>query len=241
LETVTETVGLASENTWTRDGLEFTETAVARYFDEKTALIDISNGLSAVIAGIDTACERLDIDLVVGVDAGGDVLARGNEPGIRSPVTDGIGLVALEQLRTTACLGVFGYGSDGELTLDELEEGVARAAEQDGLLGAWGLTQRTRKELEGLLNHVDTEASRIPVEAARGDFGQREIRDGEVSLRVTPASTVTFYFTPSAVAATSLIARSVRGTENLDAAISALQDSGLQTEFKTEQRRSNSS
>lgn len=241
VEMVSETVGLVSGNTRTQDGLEFTETTVARYFDEKIALIDITNGLGAVTAGIDAACERLDIDLVVGVDAGGDVLARGDEPGIRSPVTDGIGLVALEQLQTTACLGVFGYGSDGELTLEELEAGIARAAEQDGLLGAWGLTRRTRKELEELLDHVDTEASRIPVEAARGDFGRREIRGGEVSLRVTPTSTVTFYFTPSAVAATSLIARSVRGTENLDDAISALQDSGLQTEFKTEQRRLESS
>jgi hypothetical protein len=240
-ETISETVGLATRDTHTQDGLEFTETVVARYLADEIALIDISNGLTAVVEGIDAACDRLDIDLVVGVDAGGDVLASGEEPGIRSPVTDGIGLVALAELQTDTCLGVFGYGSDGELTLDELEAGIAHAAERDGLLGAWGITPHIRTELEDLLTYVETEASRVPIEAARGEFGQRTIRDGEVSVRMTPASTVTFYFDAAAVAATSSIASRIQGTDTLDEAISTLQAVDLQTEFETERQRLESS
>ncbi|WIV66351.1 DUF1152 domain-containing protein [Natrialbaceae archaeon AArc-T1-2] len=133
-------------------------------------------------------CFAYDSALVFGVGGSGDVLARGDEPGVRSPVTDGIGLVALE-------------------------------------------------ELETLLEIVETEASRIPVEAARGEFGPRTIRGGEVSLRTTPASAVTFYLDPTAVAATSSIADCVRGSDTLEEATEALRDAGLQMEFETERRR----
>lgn len=237
LESASETVALVDAETRTRDGLEFTETTVARETDDRVALIDISAGVGAVRDGIDAAAEAWDVDLVVGVDAGGDVLARGDEPGVRSPVTDGVALVALEELETDACLGVFGYGSDGELSLDELEARIADVAKRDGLLGAWGLTPRVREELEALLEHVETEASRLPVEAARGAFGDRTIRGGEVPVRLTPASPVTFYFDPEAVAAISEIADAVRGTDDLEAATDALEAMGLQTEFETERRR----
>lgn len=237
IDRVSETVALASGETRTRDGLEFTETIVARHYDTATALIDISSGVDAVRRGLDAAAEQLGIDLVVGVDAGGDVLARGDEPGVRSPVTDGIGLVALDELDTDACLGVFGYGSDGELTLDELEARFEVIASHDGILGAWGLTPRVRDELEDLLDHVETEASRIPVEAARGKFGQRTIRDGEVPVQLTPTSPVTFYFDPTTVATTSRIAACVRETDGLDDATAALQEMGLHTEFETERKR----
>lgn len=237
IEPVSETVALASGETRTADGIEFAETAVARHYHERVALIDISRGLDPVVEGIDGAAERLGIDLVVGVDAGGDVLAKGDEPGIRSPVTDGIGLVALAALDTDACLGVFGYGSDGELTLAELEERFAAIAGRDGVLGAWGLTPRVRDELEDVLEEVETEASRIPVDAARGEFERRSIRGGEVSVRLTPASPVTFYFDPATVADLSEIASRVRDATGLDDATAAFEEMGLQTEFETERRR----
>lgn len=239
IEPISETVAFVSGETRTRDGLEFTETAVARHYDTHVALIDISVGVNAVRDGIDTAAEQLDVDLIVGVDAGGDVLARGDESGVRSPVTDGIGLVALDELHTDACLGVFGYGSDGELTLDELEARIATVAKRDGWLGAWGLTPRVRDELEELLDHVETEASRIPVGAARGEFGKQTIRDGTVSVRLTPTSPITLYFDPTTVAATSRIAARVRDTDGLAEATTALHEMGLQTEFETEHQRSN--
>lgn len=237
LERLSDTVGLASARTRTDDGCAFAETHVAAETNERTVLIDISAGVDAMIDGLETACRVLDIDLVIGTDSGGDVLARGNEPGIRSPVTDGLGLVTLEELSVDTVLGVFGYGSDGELTLDELEAGIARAADRDGLLGAWGITPRVRREIESLLGVVDTEASRLPIEAARGDIGQRTIRDGTVSLRLRAPSLVTFYFKPAAVAATSTIAQLVTEHRDLDSIQEALIDRGLTTEFEREAER----
>jgi hypothetical protein len=236
IERLNETVALANGNTRTDDGIEFAETNVARHYDEEVILIDIGGGTRGVAAGLNDACDQLDIDLVVGTDAGGDVLAAGDEPGIKSPLTDAVMLSTLTHLDVDACLGMYGYGSDGELTLEEITDGVARAADHDGLLGAWGLTPRVVEELTDLLEVVTTEASRLPVNVARGKLGEAVIRDGARSVELTPASTVTFYLEPDAVAATSALDEVVHETESFDAAQEALTQAGYETELDLERQ-----
>ncbi|KDE58402.1 hypothetical protein EL22_05090 [Halostagnicola sp. A56] len=237
IDRVSETVGLVTEQTATKDALEFTETRVARHYDEPVALLSMEAGTTGMTRGIDAACDELDIDLVIGVDAGGDALAAGHESGLRSPVTDGFGLAALKSIAVDSCLGVIGYGSDGELTIAEFEAAIARAAKRDGLLGSWGITPRVRNELEDLLSDVDTEASRLPVEAANGNFGSRPIRGGELTVDVRAPSTVTFYFDPDAVAASSNLSELVEGTDSLAAAVKRVNEAGYKTEFDREQER----
>lgn len=229
-------VAIATGETRTHDGIEFAETQVARHYDDEVVLLDLGGGVKGVEDGLAEACAQLDIDLVVGTDAGGDVLAAGDEPGIKSPLTDALMLAVLSTIDVDASLGVFGYGSDGELTLDELAEAFARAAGRDGFLGAWGLTPRVRDELERLLDRVTTDASRLPVEVARGELGDVSIRDGARSVELTPASVVTFYFDPVAVAATSDLDAHVRGTTSLVAAQESLAAAGYDTELDLERR-----
>ncbi|PGF14653.1 hypothetical protein CP556_21240 [Natrinema sp. CBA1119] len=235
-ERISETVGMANGDTRTEDGLVFCESLVADHFEQRVALIDISRGVREMTSGLRDACETLEVDLVVGVDAGGDILARGDEPGLRSPVTDGLGLVTLEKLDIDTCIGVIGFGSDGELTLDELDRAFESLSE-DALLGSWGITRQVRSELEAVLDIVDTEASRLPVEAARGELGERTIRRGELSLEVTVPSSVTFYFETSPVADRSDVATLVRDTTTLDEAVSALRTGGYSIEFDKERNR----
>lgn len=237
LDRLHESVGLVTGETRTVDGIAYSEAHVAGFYDEPVVLVDITAGVDGMIAGLDAACEALGVDLVVGTDSGGDVLARGGESGLRSPITDGLGLVALCSISADAVLGVFGYGADGELTIPELEEGIARAAARNGLLGAWGITPRVRAELEGVLERVSTEASRLPVEAARGAVGERWIRGGTVSLHLSPASTVTFYFTPESVRETSENARIVAEHRELNAITRAFEAAGWETEFDQEAAR----
>jgi hypothetical protein len=234
LEGVSDTVGLATAATRSVDGVDFAESQVAAHYDEAVAMVDITPGPATVAAGIAAACDALDLDLVVGVDAGGDALARGHEPGIRSPIADAIGVATLDALSTPSMLGVYGWGSDGELTQSELEGALAAVADRGGLLGAWGLTPQTVSALEGLLETVETEASRLPVEAARGGLGKRTIRDGTRTLHLTAASTVTYYLDPGAVAAVSDPVARVGDAESLDAAHRALRDADYVTELAIE-------
>lgn len=145
-------------------------------------------------------------------------------------------LAALSSVETDAVLGVFGYGSDGELTLAEVGDGIARAARRGGLLGAWGLTPRVAEELDDVLEVVTTEASRLPVRAARGEMEEVSIRDGARVVELTPASTVSFYLDPAAVAATSDLDEHVRGTESFEDAQAALDRAGYETELDLERK-----
>lgn len=159
IDQLNDVTALATAETCTQDGIEFAETRVACQYDDNVILIDIGGGARGVAKGLDDACDQLDIDLVIGTDAGGDVLAAGDEPGIKSPLTDAVMLSVLTLLTVDTCLGMYGYGSDGELTLNEITAGIGRAAQRDGLLGAWGLTPRIVDELDTLLEVVTTEAS----------------------------------------------------------------------------------
>lgn len=237
VEPLGDRVAAVTAETTTVDGVTPAEADVAAAVDNDVLALDISGGVSPLAADLAEVVAALDIDLVVGVDAGGDALAVGDEPGLRSPLTDAVGIGVLDALSVDTVLGVIGYGSDGELTNDELDEAFADLAAVDAYLGAWGLSPDVRHELETILEHVETEASRLPVEAAAGRLRTVSIRGGRREATVSPASTITFYFDPAAVAQRSTIVEPVRTAASLEAASTALADRGLVTEFDLERDR----
>lgn len=238
LDHICDTVGFVTERTETTDGVVFAETHVAKYTDRDVVLLDVTGGAPSTADGLSIACDRLDIDLVVGVDAGGDSLAIGTEPGLRSPLADAISLISLEAIPRASMLGVFGFGSDGELEFDELELGVGRAAKRDGLLGAWGITPTAIFEMDDLIEAVPTEASRLPVLGARGEFGTHTIRRGQRTVRLSPSSVVTFYFKPEAVSKSSEIVSLLRDVNGIETANETLLKAGYPTEIALERENS---
>ncbi|ELY77459.1 DUF1152 domain-containing protein [Natrinema gari] len=237
VDRVSESLALGSGDTRTHDGIAFAETAVASCLGCDVAFLDVTDGAEGFGEGLETACDRLDIDVVIGVDSGGDVLASGSEPGIVSPLADGISLAALAQLSLPTCIGMFGYGSDGELTLSELHRNVGSVAADGGLLGAWGLSPMVGDELERIVEEIPTDASRLPLRVSRGDVGTHSIRDGKRTVELTPASTVTFYLETATVANHSDMASIVSGTCSLEDADRRLRSEGFDTELSYERSR----
>jgi hypothetical protein len=134
--------------------------------------------------------------------------------------------------------GMFGYGSDGELTTQELEKALGVIAKAGGLLGAWSLTPKVVSELEQVIQQVKTEASAIPLECARGAWGEKKIRYDERRVKLTPLTALTFYLSPSVVFRTlSRPARSVAQSASLEEANEALHAMGLRTELDLERDR----
>jgi hypothetical protein len=180
----------------------------------------------------------LNADLLVGIDVGGDSLATGNEPGLRSPLADAMMLAALYQLSEEfPCLwGVFGYGSDAELTPSEIDRALSTAAQHGGLLGAWGMTPSVADELQRVITHVHTEASAIAVECARGGAGTKTIRNGTRTVPLSPVCTVTFYLSPRVLFEhVTTLPSAVADAPSLEAASTILCDLGIRTEYAFEQ------
>src|SRR5262249_14941534 len=143
--------------------------------------------------------------------------------------------VALERRGVPALWAMFGYGSDGELTVAEIEAALARLAKAGGLWGAWGLTAQMIDELEEAIKSVRTEASAIPVESARGAWGERAMRQDLRRVKLTPLTGLTFFISPTALFETlSRPAQAVVGTRSLDAANDALHAIGIKSELDLE-------
>lgn len=232
---------LVNASSHTHHGIRFTETEMAALYGWEVLHIDITAGVQGAVAGLEAAMTALAADLVVGIDVGGDSLAQGGEPGLRSPLADAVMLAALTTLEKRGCpavWGVFGYGSDGELTVDEIEHALARVTRAGGFLGAWALTPQVVSELADVIEKVPTEASAIPVRCAQGAWGYTGIRSDERRVKLTPLTTLTFYLTPSVVFHTvSRPAQAVAASTSLEDANEALHAIGITSELDLERAR----
>jgi hypothetical protein len=188
----------------------FAESRMAQFLGEPTVLIDVSDGPAAVAGGLAQAVERLRCDLVVFVDVGGDVVAHGDEPGLRSPLCDA-------------------------LTPDEVLARLSKVAEAGGLCGVRGLTSPVAERLEASIQLVPTEASAQAVRTFRGARGLAAIRGGARTLELTPIAASTVYLDVEAMmAATGRLAHAVDGAESLEDANDALHALGVRTELDLE-------
>jgi len=231
---------LANPESQTSTGVPFAEARMAAVIKQEVLLVDINGGVKGVVDGLEVAIKELNTDLLVGLDVGGDSLAEGHEPGLRSPLADSIMLAAfaeLEKRDQRTMWGVFGYGSDGELTVDEIELALSKLAAVNGLLGAWSLTPKIAAELEEAIKTVPTEASAIPLQCFRGAWGNNEIRRGERHVKLTPLTALTFFMSSTKLYDTlARPAQALRNSSTLDEANDALRAIGVRTELDYERR-----
>ena len=216
----------------------FAESRMAQFLAQQTILIDVTRGPAAIASSLGRAVALLNCDLVVFVDVGGDVLADGQESGLRSPLCDALMLAVAERMRCegqSVLAGVFGIGCDAELTPSEVLARIAKVASAGGLCGARGLTAPVADRLEGAIALVPTEASAQAVHAFRGAHGMAEIRGGARELELSPAAALTMYLDVAVmIEATGRLARAVDAAAGLEEANEALHEIGVRTELDLE-------
>lgn len=237
---VNEGVWTCSKDTATNTGVLFAESGISKVFDKDTLLIDATIGAEKISACLTDAAEKLGIDLIVGIDVGGDAIAVGTEKGILSPLADSTMIAALYKTRKRieTFMGMFGFGSDGELTLPELESSLALIARNKGILGSWGITQKTLDIMNRVIEVVPTEASRSPVRYAEGNFKATTIRSGTVNVDLNYSSTSTIYIDVEVMyEKVSALSRAVADSENIMESKRILNVMGIRTEFDIEEER----
>jgi hypothetical protein len=234
-------IWMANPQSQTKTGVFFAESRMAALHGEEILLVDINGGVKEAIEGIEAAIKEFDIDLLVGLDVGGDSLAQGHEPGLRSPLADSVmlaALAALDERGQRTLWGVFGYGSDGELTVDEIELALSKLAAAGGLLGTWSLTPKIAAELDEVIKTVPTEASAIPVQCFRGAWGETRIRSDQRRVKLTPLTALIFFMSATTLFRTlSPPAQAVRASSSLEEANDALHAIGIKTELDLERER----
>jgi hypothetical protein len=241
VDTLAPGILLAGPDTRLRDrDVTFAESRMAEFLGQPTVLIDINDGPAAVAEGLAAAIAELKCDLLVLIDVGGDVIAHGDEPGLRSPLCDAVMLAVGGRLSTSGqpvLLGVFGTGCDAELTSDEVLARLSTVAGAGGLCGARGLTGPVADRMEAAMELVATEASAQAVRAFRGASGPVTIRGGTRTLELSPVAALTFYLDVDiTINAAGRLARAVADAGGLEEANEALNAIGVSTELDYERR-----
>ncbi|MGW7486698.1 DUF1152 domain-containing protein [Streptomyces sp. NPDC054786] len=171
------------------------------------ALIDPHHGAEGIIRQLEELVQYMEPDSVDLLDVGGDILARGDEPTLRSPVADALTLAACCELNFPVRLLVAGPGLDGELPADALRDRMGPV-----LLA---LTAEHVRPVSSVLEWHPSEATAMLAATARGARGVCEVREGGPPVPLTDEGPTVHAADLDEALSRNQLARAILATENL--------------------------
>ncbi|KAA0929754.1 DUF1152 domain-containing protein [Streptomyces apricus] len=171
------------------------------------ALIDPHHGAEGITRQLEELISHLSPESIDLLDVGGDILARGDEPTLKSPLADALTLAACCQVNAPVRLLVAGPGLDGELPPDEVR----------GLLDTL-IHTFTAKDVEpvgSILEWHPSEATGMLAATARGVRGTCEVRDAGLPIALTDEGPTVHEVDLDNALARNQLARAVMATETL--------------------------
>ncbi len=232
-----------SDHLWLADGDEFAvrggkkvipqATKLSKASGRKVLLLDLTKGSEGVKKGIEDAIKLYDVDLVIAVDAGGDVLAKKDDEEVWSPLADSVCLASLKGVKDVErWLAVYGPGCDGELPSEKVLERIAEVWRRSGNEGGFVISKDYAEECLRIVNSMDTEASKMGLLAALGYYGEHSIRRGSRRLFLSPVMATVFFLDIEKIE--SELVEAVIGTNSIEEANERLMRIGVYTELELE-------
>jgi hypothetical protein len=182
---------------------------LASEIDETLVVLDPINGARGLRQQLAELLEIFQPEVITLVDVGGDSVAGGDEPGLRSPLADGLALAACTDLPVPVWLAVAGPGLDGELPEDEV---LSR-------LPSYVLVRLDADDVTPFENTLDwhpSEATALLVAAARGLRGSVEIRDAGLVVPLTERSREVYVLSLDEAVTFNRLAAALPTTSGLD-------------------------
>lgn len=172
------------------------------------ALIDPHHGAEGVTRQLEELVSHLSPDSIDLLDVGGDILARGDEPTLKSPLADALTLAACCQVNAPVRLLVAGPGLDGELPLNDVR----------GMLGPLihTFTAKDVESVSSVLEWHPSEATGMLAATAQGVRGTCEVRDAGLPVELTDESPTVHQVDLDEALSRNELARAVLTTETLD-------------------------
>ncbi|MFF0033531.1 DUF1152 domain-containing protein [Streptomyces avermitilis] len=172
------------------------------------ALIDPHHGTEGLTRQLEELVDHLAPQSIDLLDVGGDILARGDEPTLKSPLADALTLAACCQVNAPVRLLLAGPGLDGELPLDDLR----------GLLGTLvhTFTAKDVDTISSVLEWHPSEATGMLAATARGVRGTCEVRDAGLPVPLTDEGPTLHEVDLDEAVSRNQLARAILATESLD-------------------------
>lgn len=152
------------------------ETSGARIF-----LHDFEVGAVGLTGQLQSLAASLGVGQLVVVDVGGDIIARGSEPGLRSPLADSLALSAALETGIPTSVATLGPGADAELP----EGDVLGLLTSVGAAIVGHITESDVHALQSVLLWHPTEASALVAAGAEGVRGNVAMRRGRTPVPIS--------------------------------------------------------
>ncbi|WP_123436673.1 DUF1152 domain-containing protein [Streptomyces sp. PanSC9] len=174
------------------------------------ALLDPSGGAEGLTHQLEDLVSHMEPESIDLLDVGGDILAQGDEPTLRSPLADALTLAACCQVNAPVRLLVAGPGLDGELKPEDMGD----------VLGAvvHTFTASDADAISAVLEWHPSEATALLAAAARGVRGTVEIRDAGLPVPLTDESPRAHEVDLDDAISRNELARAIMATAHLDEA-----------------------
>jgi hypothetical protein len=182
-------------------------------------LLDGSGGVVGMAEQVAGVAAQVGADELLLVDVGGDVLAQGGEPGLRSPLADLMTLAACTGTALPARLAVAAPGVDGEIPATSVIERLAT-------FGAVRLRvddPARAKSISSVFLWHPSEATGVFAAAVCGLRGVVEMRDAGDQVALDEG-TASVYVVEAQPVADGSPAAALRGTTTLDEASRVLRE-----------------
>ncbi|WP_330355385.1 DUF1152 domain-containing protein [Streptomyces chartreusis] len=172
------------------------------------ALIDPCHGAEGITRQVEELVSHLEPTSIDLLDVGGDILARGDEPTLKSPLADALTLAACCQVNAPVRLLVAGPGLDGELPVDEVRS----------LLGTLvhTFTSADAESVSSVLEWHPSEATGMLAATARGIRGVCEVRDAGLPIALTEEGPTVHEVDMDEALSRNQLARAILSTATLD-------------------------
>lgn len=208
--------GVRAEISTTTDTLPSGRSVLPRLagdVDARLLLHDFSGGAIGLGQQLAHFARALGVDALTVVDVGGDIVARGDEPGLLSPLADSLTLAAALEVDLPVRLAVLGPGVDGELSTDQ----VTAILRDLGGNRAGQLTVADVDRFRDPLSWHPTEATTVAAAAAYGLRGAVEMRRGHAPVPVSDES-ATVWLVEDLDAGDFPLAQALKDTHSLGSA-----------------------
>jgi len=204
---------------------------LARHIRQPLLLLDIQSGTVGLARQIERAAAAVGADRLTVVDVGGDILADGDEDGLRSPLADSVALAGAVTTDLPVTVLVAGVGLDGELRPDDLRKRLDfLGAEMEFTLAAGDVAP-----FKEIWEWHPSEASGLVAAAASGWRGIVETQRAEM-VEVT-AEAACVYRVDAYLLAGSSLAALVSDSTSLDEIETLFRDRRGYSDIDVERRK----
>ncbi|MGV9546939.1 DUF1152 domain-containing protein [Streptomyces ardesiacus] len=210
LERLTPTVWSVSAQTRPIEPAGSTLPRLAAELPATFALLDPHQGAVGLTRQLESLVDHVQPASIDLLDVGGDILARGDEPTLKSPLADALTLAACCQLNEPVRLLVAGPGLDGELPPKAMTSTLGPVVRK--------LTAEDTAAISTVLEWHPSEATGLLAATARGIRGTCEIRDAGLPVLLTDESPAVHEADLDDALSRNRLARAIMATASLDEA-----------------------